>query len=172
MLRFKQISPAHTDRDLRIKNGFMRRLAVESARLGTEIPRFTIPDEDGFSVQQRYAPMHRLLTEDDQLFLKAQGTPAPAKRLRREHRKCYFGFVTRLAQEVRTARRLRVLAMASKENWSFWILLAHVVFSESSLLYLRWLGCRHALGITVAARDVKECLDLLLVGPKFDPVTT
>jgi hypothetical protein len=62
--------------------------------------------------------------------------------------------------------------MASKENWSFWTLLAGTVISESSLLYLRWLGYRHALGITVAARDVGECLDFLLAGPRFRLVTT
>ncbi len=62
--------------------------------------------------------------------------------------------------------------MASKENWSFWMLLAQTLLSESSLLYLRWLGCRHAAGVNVAARDVGECLDFLLDGPRFHLATT
>jgi hypothetical protein len=62
--------------------------------------------------------------------------------------------------------------MASQENWSFWILSENALLSEASLLYLRWLGCRHALGIRVSARDVRECLDLLLVGPRLHLATT
>jgi len=95
-----------------------------------------------------------------------------AKRLRKQHRNCYFGYLTRLAREIRTARKLGALAMASRESWSFWTLLAHAVLTESSLFYLRWLGYRHAAGATVATGDVKECLDFLLAGPKFRLVTT
>lgn len=147
-------------------------LALESARLGTDMPLMLMIDEPGSSVRERYAPMHRLLVQDDELFFKAQGFPALARRLRREHRSCYFGYVTRLTREIRTAHRLRTLAMASRENWNFWTLLAHTLLSESSLLYLRWLGCRHAVGINVAARDVMECLDFLLAGPRFRLVMT
>jgi hypothetical protein len=170
--RYSLISTVHSEQDSHINNGFIRRLAVESARLGTDLPHLTMLDEPGFSVRESYAPMHRLLAQDDELFLIQLGFPASAKRLRRAHRNCYFGYVTRLTREIRTARRLRTLAMASKENWSFWILLAHTLLSESSLLYLRWLGCRHAAGINVAARDVKECLDFLIAGPRFRLATT
>jgi len=124
------------------------------------------------SVRERYAPMSRLLIEDDRLFLIRQGLPEAAKNLRREHRSCYFGYVRRLAQEVREARRLGALAMASEGHWRLGTLLARTLVSESSLLYLRWLGWQHALGITVAARDVAECLELLLAGPRFQPATT
>jgi hypothetical protein len=124
------------------------------------------------SVRVRYAPMTRLLSRDDEIFLVEQGFPGCARSLRRQHRNCYFAYVKGLAREIRGARRLRTMAMASQENWSFWALLAHTVLAESSLFYLRWLGCRHALGISVAARDVKECLDFLLAVPRFDLVTT
>jgi hypothetical protein len=115
--------------------------------------------------------MQRLLARDDELFLIEQGARASARRLRREHRSCYFDYVNRLTREIRAARRLRTVAMASQEHWSFRVLLAHTVLSESSLFYLRWLGYRHALGTTVAARDVRECLDFLLAAPKFAPAT-
>jgi hypothetical protein len=156
---------------LAIHNGFIRTLATGSTRLGADALALT-PDEQSFSVRERYAPMLRLLARDDESFLVQQGSPEWVKPVRREHRRCYFAYVSRLAEEIRAARRLRTLAMASQENWSFRILLAHIVLSESSLLYLRWLGCRHALGISVAPRDVRECLDFLLAGPRFDLVTT
>jgi hypothetical protein len=147
-------------------------LALESARLGSELPLLLVAGEEGSSVQERYAPMRRLLAEDDQLFLKKLGFQEAAKTLRRKHRSCYFCYITCLGREIRTARKLGTLAMSSKENWSFWTLLARTVISESSLLYLRWLGYRHALGVNVAARDVQECLDFLFVGPRFRLVTT
>ncbi len=172
MSRFSLISTVHSEQDLHINNPIIRLLAAESARTGTEMPFNPMIDEQGFSVRERYAPMHKLLAEDDELFLKQQGFPGSAKRLRREHRSCYFGYVNRLTREVRAARRLRTLAMASQENWSFRALLAQTMITESSLLYLRWLGCRHAAGINVAARDVVECLDFLLAGPKLHLATT
>jgi len=170
--RFNLISTVHTKQDLHINNPFIRMLAVESARLGADVPPMPTLDQQGSSVRERYAPMHRLLSEEDELFLMQQGFPTAAKRLRREHRSCYFGYVKRLSGEIRAAQRLRTLAMASQENWSFWALSAQTLLSESSLLYLRWLGCRHALGVNVAARDVKECLEFLLAGPRFHLATT
>jgi hypothetical protein len=159
---------------LQIKNQFIRLLAAESVRLAPDAPLNLM--FEGLSVRERYAPMPRLLAEDDELFLAQQmekrSAAAAVKTLRVEHRRCYFGYLSRLTREIRTARRLGTLAMASQEHWSFWMLLARTLISESSLLYLRWLGCRHALGITVAARDVNECLDFLLAGPRFHLATT
>ena len=147
-------------------------LALESARLAPQAGFPLALDKEKFSVRERYAPMHRLLAQEDELFLNEQGFGKAARRLRRQHRSCYFGYVTRLTREIRAARKLGTLAMASQEHWSFWTLLAQTLLSESSLLYLRWLGLRHAVGINVAARDVNECLDFLLAGPRFRLVTT
>ena len=155
-----------------ISNGFIRLLAAESARFGGDAGLALPFEEQELPVRERYAPMQRLLAQDDELFLIQQGARASARRLRREHRSCYFDYVSRLTREIRAARRLRTVAMASQEHWSFWVLMAHTVLSESSLLYLRWLGYRHALGITVTANDVRECLDFLLVVPQFAPATT
>lgn len=172
MPRFSLISTVHSARGSHINNAFIRRLALESARLGPDLPLPQVIDEEGCSVRERYLPMHRLLAQDDELFLAAQGFRAAAPRLRREHRRCYFGYVTRLRREMQAARKLGALAMASRENWSFWTLLARTVISESSLLYLQWLGWRHAAGLSVSVRDVEECLDFLLAGPKFRLATT
>jgi hypothetical protein len=169
MLRFSLITTVQPGRASEIKNGFVRMLALRAARLGAEIPLPPTLDEgeEGTSVRERYAPMHRLLTQDDDLFLAGQGLPDAAKKLRREHRHCYFRYLACLTREIREARKLSTLAMASKRHWSFPALLEQMAIAEASLLYLRWLGCRHAAGVTVAASDVRECLDFLLVGQKF-----
>jgi hypothetical protein len=172
MLLFRTVSARHSGRDSQINSGFIRLLASESARLGADPPLILTLDEDGPSVGERYAPMCRLVSQDDELFLLRQGFPKEATRLRHEHRRCYFAYVTRLTREIRAARKLQALAMASRENWSFWTLLEHAVLSESSLLYLRWLGYRHAVGVRVTACDVKECLDFLFVGPKLQLAAT
>jgi hypothetical protein len=172
MSPLKGVFADHSKKAPQISNGFIRLLAAESARLGADAAPALPFDEQELPVRERYAPMQRLLAQEDELFLIEQGARASAKRLRREHRTCYFHYVSQLTREIRAARRLRTVAMASQEHWSFWILLEHTVLSESSLLYLRWLGCRHALGTTVSARDVRECLDFLLVAPKFAPATT
>jgi hypothetical protein len=158
---------ASSDHDLKINNSLIRLLAAESVRLGRSAELSLSFDEQEMSVRERYAPMYRLLAKDDDFFLAQQGAPALSRQLRCDHRTCYFDYVRRLAAEVRSARKLRALAMASRKNWNFWILSEHALLSEVSLLYLRWLGCRHALGITVAARDVRESLDFLLAGPRF-----
>lgn len=172
MLRFSLISTVQPGRALEIKNGFVRMLALRSARLGAEIPLPPMLEQEGTSVRERYAPMLRLLTQDDDLFLVGQGFPNAAKKLRREHRHCYFRYLAGLTSEIRDARKLNTLAMASKRHWSFPALLEQTAIAESSLLYLRWLGCRHAAGVTVAASDVRECLDFLLAGQKFRLATT
>jgi hypothetical protein len=173
MLRFSLIATVEPGRASEIKNGFVRMLAVRAARLGAEIPLPPmLEQEEGTSVRERYAPMHRLLTQDDDLFLVGQGFPNAAKKLRREHRHCYFRYLACLTQEIRDARKLSTLAMASKRHWSFPILLEQIAIAESSLLYLRWLGCRHAAGVSVTASDVRECLDFLLAGQKFRLATT
>ncbi len=172
MPRFDLISNFQPGRDSEIKNRFIRMLALKSARLGLDLPPLSTLDEEGNSARARYAPMHRLLTQDDDLFLVGQGFRDAAKKLRREHRNCYFDYLARLRRELRAGRKLGTLAMASKGNWSFPNLLTHTLITESSLLYLQWLGCRHAAGVTVGARDVKECLDFLLAGQRFRLATT
>jgi hypothetical protein len=172
VLSYRLILSSRSQQGSQINNAFIRALSLESARLGADLPPSLTLGEQGPSVRERYAPMHRLLSREDEFFLERQGLPAVASRVRHEHRNCYFGYLRRLTREIRTARRLHALAMASKENWSFRTLLAHTVLSESSLLYLRWLGCRHAVGISVAALDVQECLDFLLGGPRFRLATT
>lgn len=157
--------------DSEIGNGFVRLLTFEAVKLGVEAPRF-LPNDCEPSPRLRYAPMQRLLTWDDECFLRREGVPAAAARLRREHRRCYREFLTNLRRDIRTARRLQGLAMASAGQWDVWLLFGNVVLSECSLLYLGWLGWKHSAGLSLAARDVRECLDFLLTGPRFPAEAT
>lgn len=172
VLRFSCISTVHSARDSRIKNGFIRLLARKSARLRKVSPILPLIEGEESRVRERYAPMHRLLSRTDESFLEGQGLGSAAKRLRREHRQCYFRYLANLTVEIRIGRKFGPLAMASRGNWNFPTLLSGIVITELSLLYLRWLGVRHATGISIAARDVKECLDFLLTEPRFRLVTT
>lgn len=151
--------------ETQVRNSFVRLLASEAVRLGVASP-LMLPDE-GPSLRARYAPMQRLLTQADEQFLRREGCPEVALRLRHEHRRCYRQFLADLRREIREVRRLRGLAMASAGHWDFWSLFAYVVLSECSLFYLGWLGWRNSAGITAAARDVTECLNFLLADPKF-----
>ena len=166
MLRFRKNVGILREAETHTHNAFVRLLASEAVRLGMDSP-LLLPDECGSSVRVRYAPMQRLLTRADERFLQRQGCPQAAMKLRREHRRCYREFLDNLRREIRQARRLRGLAMASAGNWDFWSLLEYFVLSECSLLYLGWLGWRHSAGITAAARDVTECLNFVLADPKF-----
>ena len=58
---------AHSRGDREINNGFIRVLALESARLGPDLPLLLGLGEEGAAIRERYAPMHRLLAEDDEL---------------------------------------------------------------------------------------------------------
>jgi hypothetical protein len=162
----------HSEQLLRISNSFIRLLTIKPERREADSPLFPVLGEQETSVRARYAPMTRLLARDDELFLAKQGLPAFARTLRRRHRKCYFRYITRLAKEIRTGRKLSAHAMASQGRWNFRNLLVPVLLSEFSLLYLRWLGIRHAFGTTIAPRDVREGLDFLLAAPRFGLATT
>jgi hypothetical protein len=111
--------------------------------------------------------MQRLLSHADEQYLQGKGCPEAAVKLGREHRQCYREFLSDLRRDIREGRRLRGLAMASAGIWDFWSLLEYVLLSETSLLYLRWLGWRHTAGIGTAAGEVTECLNFLLVHPKL-----
>lgn len=131
-----------------------------------------VPQDDEVSVRDRYAPMRRLLSRRDENYLRDQGRNALAAQLRREHRRCYFAYVTALAGEVRHGRRLMAAAMGSQQQWNFRLLLTRAVASEASLMYLRWLGMKHAAGMQAPTRDIAECLNFLLGGPKFELAAT
>ena len=157
--------------DAEISNSLVRLLASEAERLGVTPPPLLSSDFEP-PARLRYAPMQRLLTQDDEHFLWRQGVPGAALKIRREHRRLYREFLANLRRDIRQARRLQGLAMASAGKWDFWSLLAQVVLSESSLLYLGWLGWKHSAGISLAARDVRECLDFLLARPRFPVAAT
>ncbi len=149
-----------------IRNTFVRLLTFRAADLGVKSPLILFGQPE-LPARERYEPMQRLLTTDDEIFLRKQGCPEAAARLRREHQRYYREYLANLKREIRSARRLQNLAMASAGKWDFWQLVANVVFSESSLLYLGWLGWKDSAGINGTAQDVTECLNFLLADPRF-----
>jgi len=157
--------------DARPRNAFLRLLTSEAARYGIRSSS-SLCNNSEISTRLRYAPMQRLLARSDINFLERLGCSKAAAKLRREHRQCYWQFLAELRRDIRDARRLRGLAMASAERWDFWSLLAYTVLSECSLLYLRWLGCRYSVGIPTSAGDVTECLNFLLTAPKLRVAAT
>jgi hypothetical protein len=161
-------SPRISQEEGEIRNIFVRVLTSEAERLGFETPSASSPANCiELNIRERYAPMQRLLTREDEQFLIEQGVPAAAAKLRRDHRRCYRQFLKNLRRETRKGRELLGLAMASSGKWDFWALLEHRLLTESSLVYLSWLGWKHAAGVTAAAHDVSGCLDFLLAGPRL-----
>jgi hypothetical protein len=166
MSRFCDNSRISVEQDSRIRNAFVRLLASKAADLGVTSPLISF-DQSEFPARVRYAPMQRLLTSDDERFLRRHGCPQAALRLRREHRRYYRQYLANLKREIRGARRLQNLAMASAGHWDFCSLLTNTALSECSMLYLTWLGWKHSAGITGTAQDVTECLNFLLPDPRF-----
>jgi hypothetical protein len=166
MPRFFENSEIQVEHFEKLSNPFVRLLASEAAHFGVASPLMSV-DQTGLPARVRYAPMQRLLSRDDEHFLLRAGCRKAAVQLRREHRRCYREFLRNLKRELRNARRLQSLAMASTGQWDFWSLLANVVLSESSLLYLSWLGWKATAGIAGAARDAAECLNFLFTGPRL-----
>jgi len=153
------------------RNAFLRLLNSDGICFGVRSSSPLLCNSD-ISTRLRYAPMQRLLARSDIKFLEHAGCRRVAAKLRHEHRQCYWQFLAELRSDIRKARRLRSLAMASAGNWDFRSLLAYTLLSECSLLYLGWLGCRHSLGMPSPAGGVTECLNFLLTAPKLHAAAT
>lgn len=111
-----------------------------------------------------YAPMLRLLDDADERFLSRHGSPQAAGRIRRDHRRCFVGYLTLLARDVRALRRQRIQSMQSNEIRNFDEILSMAIRIEMALLSLRWLVWRHRLRLAVSPDDVAARLDVILAG--------
>ena len=111
-----------------------------------------------------YAPMLRLLNGEDEAFLVRQGSPEAAERIRRDHRRCFVGYMTLLARDARALRRQRIQSMQSNEIRNFDAILTNAIRIEMALLQMRWLVWKHRLRLAVSAEDVAARLDVILAG--------
>ncbi len=118
------------------------------------------PDEE-VSARERYAPLARLLRNDDYQYLEQEGLYEAARDLRREHHKIYRGYIKELRQEMRQIRSIQEQGMRALGNWEFRVLLRYRLLSESALFQLRWLGWKHYIGIGIDPVEADNCLDLI-----------
>ncbi len=132
-----------------------RALVIEYERLSFS------PDPEEVSARERYAPLARLLRNDDYRYLERTGLPAAARDLRREHYKIYRGYIQELRQEMRQIRSDQEKRMRTLGNWEFRVLLRHRLLSESALFQSRWLGWKHYIGIGIDPTEADICLDVI-----------
>lgn len=124
-------------------------------------------EEEDLAATDRYDPMTRLLSEDDQLWLNGQGFPEMGRRVRSFHRACYREYLRLLAQEVRASRKRMRCLMETTQQWDIPTFLSTVVFSETTLLYLRWLCWKQAFGLAIdvdAIRHAVQSLSGVIIG--------
>lgn len=113
--------------------------------------------------------MQRLLVSEQDLFASA-GMPESAwRQLRRTHFACYRAFLKELRFEVRNSRRRDAHVMECSGQWDFQPLLGRLLRSESSLIYLAWLGWKARLGFKVDGELMTCLLDYLLSGGISQP---
>jgi len=133
-----------------------RALTIEYERLS-----FSPDPDEEVSARERYAPLTRLLREDDYRDLEREGLSEAARNLRREHHRIYRAYIKELRQEMRQIRSRREKEMRTLGNWEFRVLLRYRLLSESALFQLRWLGWKHYIGIRIDPAEADICLDVI-----------
>lgn len=116
-----------------------------------------------------YAPMLRLLDGEDERFLLRQGSGEAAGRLRRDHRRCFVGYMTLLARDARALRRRRIQSMQANEIRNFDEILSRAIRIEIALFSMRCLVWKHRLHLNVSADDVAARLDVILAAWRSAP---
>jgi len=133
-----------------------RALTIEYERLS-----FSPDPDEEVSVRERYAPLARLLRNDEYRYFEREGLSEAARDLRREHYKIYRGYIKELRQEMRQIRSDRQKGMRTLGNWEFRVLLRYRLLSEWALFQLRWLGWKHYNGIGIDPDEADICLDVI-----------
>jgi len=120
---------------------------------------------------ERFSPMRRLLSGEDEAFLVRQGFRREAARLRSHHRKLFFRFVDMLEKDFGTVHAARKAAMA--ENWDFETLLKERFTASYYLWAMRGAGLMHWVHFPQAAGLAQTCCDRFqsfIILPTAEPV--
>jgi len=126
-------------------------------------------DEESLT-RARFAPMKRLLSNQDEDYLHARIDAGEILLFRKARREAYFGYLKELRYQVRRQRILRKLAMNGSGDYSAMRAdLQKLLMCKSALVYLRWLGWKRFLGIRVDGAVIEDCLALLV--PEFRPIS-
>jgi hypothetical protein len=121
------------------------------------------------SPRLRYAPMQRLLLSEDHFLERAMLSAKGAQLLHQAHLACYRMFLKELRAEVRRSRRRTSFAMECSGRWDLQPFLGRLVRSESSLIYLSWLGWKGRFGFRIDVGLMAGLLDYLLLGEISQP---
>ena len=106
---------------------------------------------------ERFAPMRRLLSDEDENYLLMQGFRREAAQLRSQHRKLYFRFVDMLQRDFAKVHDARKASMA--ENWDFEALLKERFTASYYLMAMRAAGLLHWVHAPQAATVAQTCCD-------------
>src|ERR1041385_147822 len=98
---------------------------------------------------ERFAPMRRLLSGEDENYLIRQGFRRGASRLRSHQRRFFFRFVDMLEKDFNTVHSARKATMA--DNWDFEALLKERFMASYYLWAMRSAGVMHLLRVPQAA---------------------
>jgi hypothetical protein len=121
---------------------------------------------------ERFMPMRRLLSGEDEEFLIRQGFRREAGTLRSHHRKLFFRFVNMLEKDFSTVHAARKAAMAG--NWDFEALLKERFLASYYLWAMRGAGFMHWAYLPQAAEVAQSCCDrfqFFITIPSAEPLT-
>jgi hypothetical protein len=106
---------------------------------------------------ERFAPMRRLLSAEDEDYLIREGFRREASWIRSHHRQYFFRFVDMLERDFSEAHAARKAAMAG--NWDFEALLKERFTASYYLWVMRTAGAMHYLRVPQAARLAEACFE-------------
>lgn len=108
---------------------------------------------------ERFAPMRRLLSGEDEEFLLRQGFRREASQLRAHHRELFFHFVDMLQKDFNKVHAARKAAMM--DNWDFEALLKERLNASYWLWLMRTAGFMHWIHVPQAAKVAQTNCDRL-----------
>jgi len=114
---------------------------------------------------ERFAPMRRLLSGEDEEYLIRRGFRREAALLRARHRRLYFRFVNMLERDFNRVHDARKACMIG--NWDFETLLKEKYTAASCLWLMRLAGVLHWLHLPQAS-EVAETY-VTRMEPYFTP---
>jgi hypothetical protein len=157
--------------DRQITRAFRGLVDSEFRRLGID-PLPSVYFSEGASPRLRFSPMKRLLLAENHFLSRARLPETAVRALHRAHFACYRDYLNELRREVRRARRSDAVTMQLDGRWQFPPILRRLLLSESSLIYLEWLGWKFRFGLNVNIALTDELLEYLLTDALSQPEAT
>jgi len=109
----------------------------------------------------RFEPMRRLLSGEDEAYLRSQGLLREAAELRAQHRKLFFRFIDMLEKDFKRVQNARKMAMAS-QHLDLETLLRDRLKATYCLWALRGAATLHFMRLPRAGETAERVLEQLL----------